>query len=348
MGALLAAHSKPSNACGYTAFRYISRAFGIPSVLHSETEGGFIPKIAATSLVPPRRSITAEGSKSMSVFMPARLGAPNATCQGTPNFDRVRIAYMSTLAERVRIALDYSGQKKADLASACGIKPPSVSGWLSGDTKSLKASTAVRAAAFLGVNVLWLTEGRGPSGITEVDKSAERKSAFLPPVAGLGKTAPLMLGAVAASAIGQSGFIEALISKDVTQAPERKGVVPLISWVQAGDWSEATDLMQPGVAEDWIETGVKVLAHTFALRVRGDSMEPEFVDGTILVVEPELEANPGDYVIAKNGDGEATFKQLIRDGGDFYLKPLNDRYPIKPLGNARIIGVVREAVKRYR
>ena len=31
-----------------------------------------------------------------------------------------------------------------------------------------------------------------------------------------------------------------------------------------------------------------------------------------------------------------------------HLKPLNARYPIKPLGHSRIVGVVREAVKRYR
>ena len=134
----------------------------------------------------------------------------------------------------------------------------------------------------------------------------------------------------------------------VGPAPERSGRVPLISWVQAGDWSHAADLLHPGEAVEWIDTSVTVRPHTFALRVEGDSMEPEFAPGTILVVEPEMDAYPGDYVIAKNGDDEATFKQLVRDGADLYLKPLNARYPIKPLGNSRIVGVVREAVKRYR
>jgi len=36
------------------------------------------------------------------------------------------------------------------------------------------------------------------------------------------------------------------------------------------------------------------------------------------------------------------------DGGDLYLKPRNSRYPIKPLGSARVIGVVREFSKRFR
>lgn len=138
------------------------------------------------------------------------------------------------------------------------------------------------------------------------------------------------------------------VDANTSQAPERKGRVPLISSVEAGNWSHAADLLQPGEGHEWIETGVTIQSHTFALRVEGDSMEPEFAPGTILIVEPEMDAYPGDFVIAKNGDQEATFKQLVRDGADLYLKPLNPRYPIKPLGHNRIIGVVREAVKRYR
>lgn len=135
---------------------------------------------------------------------------------------------------------------------------------------------------------------------------------------------------------------------ELDHAPDRTGKVPLVSWVQAGDFTHAADLLHPGDAYEWIDTSVTVMPHTFALRVRGDSMEPEFMDGTIIVVEPDMEASPGDYVIARNGDQEATFKQLVRDGADLYLKPLNPRYPIKPIGDSIIIGVVREAVKRYR
>jgi SOS-response transcriptional repressor LexA len=99
---------------------------------------------------------------------------------------------------------------------------------------------------------------------------------------------------------------------------------------------------------DMVPTSVPVKRHTFALRVTGDSMEPDFRPGMVLIVEPEMEPNPGDYVIAKNAEGETTFKQLVKDGGDWYLKPLNDRYPIKPLGKARVIGVVRAVEHRFR
>jgi SOS-response transcriptional repressor LexA len=53
-------------------------------------------------------------------------------------------------------------------------------------------------------------------------------------------------------------------------------------------------------------------------------------------------------VIAKNSDNGTTFKQLVKDGADWYLKPLNERYPIKPLGKNKIVGVVRAVERRFR
>ena len=107
-------------------------------------------------------------------------------------------------------------------------------------------------------------------------------------------------------------------------------------------YKEFVDNFHPGdTSIERYPTIAPVRQHTFALRVIGDSMEPKFQEGTILIVEPEMDANPGDYVIVKNGNDETTFKQLIKDGADWYLKPLNERYPIKPLGASNIIGVVR-------
>lgn len=128
------------------------------------------------------------------------------------------------------------------------------------------------------------------------------------------------------------------------------GQVPLISNVQAGMYKNLIDnLLQPGEGKyERVSTTVPIKRHTFALRVTGDSMEPKFTEGMVLIVEPDMEANPGDYVIAKNGSDETTFKQLIKDGSDWFLKPLNDRYPIKPLGDSTIIGVVRSVELRLR
>ncbi len=141
---------------------------------------------------------------------------------------------------------------------------------------------------------------------------------------------------------------EYLTAANVAPGPELKGKVPLISWVQAGCAQEVMDIYHPGVADEWIDTTVQTKEHTYALRVEGDSMTPNFPPGTILIVEPDMPAEIGDYVIAKNGDEEATFKQLAKDAGQWFLKPLNTQYPTIPMGDYQVIGVVREAVQRFR
>jgi SOS-response transcriptional repressor LexA len=138
-------------------------------------------------------------------------------------------------------------------------------------------------------------------------------------------------------------------SENVSIGPEVRGSVPLLSGVQAGAYKMHVDNFHPNDGgEERIATTVPVKRHTFALRVVGDSMEPDFIEGSILIVEPELEAQPGDFIIAKNGEEETTFKQLVKDGGDWYLKPINPRYPVKPLGKSSIVGVVRAVERRFR
>lgn len=134
---------------------------------------------------------------------------------------------------------------------------------------------------------------------------------------------------------------------NVSEGPNIRGYVPLLSSVQAGGYKEVLQNFR-GEDVQKIPTTVPVGMFTFALRVQGDSMEPKFTEGMLLIVEPELNPQHNDYVIVKNGSEETTFKQLIKDGGDWFLKPLNDRYPIKPLGKNTIIGVVRGVTEQFR
>lgn len=67
-----------------------------------------------------------------------------------------------TLAERISQAIEAKGITQAALAKAAGVKPSSVSDWIKGETKSLKALPLVRAAHVLGVSALWLATGEGP------------------------------------------------------------------------------------------------------------------------------------------------------------------------------------------
>lgn len=70
---------------------------------------------------------------------------------------------MSTLKQRfAELATDHPEITQAKLARETGAKPPSVHGWFSGDTKSMKAGTAAKAAKLYGVEPGWLATGEGP------------------------------------------------------------------------------------------------------------------------------------------------------------------------------------------
>lgn len=141
--------------------------------------------------------------------------------------------------------------------------------------------------------------------------------------------------------------IENLSAANTSPGPDVYNEVPLISWVQAGHWSEAVDLLQPGEGER-IATTYRPRRHTYALRVNGDSMEPEFTEGDIIIVEPDETPRHGSYVVIRQNGSEATFKKLIIDGGKTYLAPLNNRYPLLELkDDATFCGVIKEKIKRY-
>ncbi len=84
---------------------------------------------------------------------------------------------MSTLKQRFALlAKARSDISQADLARATGAKPPSVNDWFSGETKSMKAVTAAKAAQLYGCNALWLSTGVGdiwPNAMTPSLAQAE-------------------------------------------------------------------------------------------------------------------------------------------------------------------------------
>ena len=141
---------------------------------------------------------------------------------------------------------------------------------------------------------------------------------------------------------------------NVEAGPNLQRLVPLISWVQAGHWQDVIDNLEPGQAERMVPTTVRVSSHAYALRVVGDSMtnphgSPSFPEGTILIIDPAREASPNRFVVVRQKDDtECTFKQLVRDSGRFFLKPLNPRYPIlEMLPDAVICGVLAQAVMDF-
>ncbi|RKZ37520.1 MAG: S24 family peptidase [Gammaproteobacteria bacterium] len=80
----------------------------------------------------------------------------------------------------------------------------------------------------------------------------------------------------------------------------------------------------------------------FALSVLGDSMIPEFVEGHIIIIEPGGALENGSYVFAVY-ENEYIFRQLLIENEQYFLKPLNDKYPtLKISGLDMIKGVITQ------
>lgn len=80
----------------------------------------------------------------------------------------------------------------------------------------------------------------------------------------------------------------------------------------------------------------------FVLMVLGDSMLPEFSEGEVIVIEPDLPAQNGSYVIAYHQD-EYIFRQLIQRDGKWYLHALNNNYPTEEIDSLDSIkGVITQ------
>lgn len=126
--------------------------------------------------------------------------------------------------------------------------------------------------------------------------------------------------------------------------PNARGVHPLISWVQAGQWSGTTGNFELRDAEDLLPCPVRCSPDTFVLRVRGQSMEPKFHDGDLIFVDPSVAPVSGRYVVVRlERSQEATFRQLIVEESRQYLKALNPDWPhriIELNSKATICGVV--------
>ena len=99
------------------------------------------------------------------------------------------------------------------------------------------------------------------------------------------------------------------------------------------------------ISEDMLKGGKEY----FALKIKGDSMNPDYLENDIIIVLKQSDCESGqDCVVAVNGD-DATFKRVFKTDQGITLQPLNNRYmPVfysnediinKPI---KILGVVKE------
>ena len=109
-----------------------------------------------------------------------------------------------------------------------------------------------------------------------------------------------------------------------------KTTIPLIGMTQAGAGRFFTDDGMPTGGPGWEEVEFPDLSNekVFALEVQGDSMEPLYRDGDVLIVSPTANVRKGDRVVVRTQTGEVTAKEIKRrTAKSLELPSLNEEHP---------------------
>ena len=89
--------------------------------------------------------------------------------------------------------------------------------------------------------------------------------------------------------------------------------MPLIGFAEAGAGGYFDDGGFP-VGKGWDEIAFPAVndEHAYALEISGDSMQPAYRDGDVIIVSPAAPVRRGDRVVVKTKDGEVMVKELKR------------------------------------
>ena len=203
------------------------------------------------------------------------------------------------IAERLRSKMGELGLNESELGRRADVPQPTINRILSGESASPRRPTIEKIARILKVSPNWLMFG-GNDESTNFESNVE-----------------------------------------MALQPSRSFSYPEISWVQAGAASEAMEMSNVAACPKHT-SDVWAGENGFWLKVMGPSMTspigPSFPEGFLILVAPEFEPRSGQFVVAKLIDSnEATFKQFIRDSGEFYLKPLNPAFPTIPMDDTWVV-----------
>lgn len=105
--------------------------------------------------------------------------------------------------------------------------------------------------------------------------------------------------------------------------------IPVIGYAQAGTEGYFDDAGYPS-GGGWDEIPFLNVGdpHAYALEISGDSMEPVYRDGDVIIVSPAAEIRRGDRIVLKTQEGEVMAKILRRKTSYKYeLSSLNTEHP---------------------
>ena len=127
--------------------------------------------------------------------------------------------------------------------------------------------------------------------------------------------------------------------------------IPVLGRVIAGITIEAVEEI---IDYEEIPQSMAKNGEYFALQIKGDSMEPKFSAGDVVIVRKQEDVDNGDIAIVLVNGNEATVKKIRKFDGGINLIPTNSNYDVITYTNAqieqlpvRIIGKVVELRAKF-
>lgn len=151
---------------------------------------------------------------------------------------------------------------------------------------------------------------------------------------------------LAATGATMSDFLSLMDADgDISPSAAKRGYVPLIGFAQAGADGFFDEDGYP-TGDSWDE--VRFPEHDkndgdhYALEISGDSMEPLYRDGDVLILSPKATVRKGDRVVVRTRKGEVTAKILTRKtAAKIDLKSLNPAHPDRTIAASDISWMAR-------
>lgn len=130
--------------------------------------------------------------------------------------------------------------------------------------------------------------------------------------------------------------IEYLLDMDKKDSEEKPQPVriPVLGRIAAGI---PLEMIEDVVDWEEIDAETAKLGPIFALKVEGHSMEPRILDGDVVIIHQQEDAESGDIVIASVNGDDATCKRLRKFKDGIELVPNNPAYAPMFFSNQEIV-----------
>lgn len=151
----------------------------------------------------------------------------------------------------------------------------------------------------------------------------------------------------------KAGYVDLIEDENPKKQENNSAVVFVYGSIPAGIPMECIEdiIDTEEIPQDMLRGGKQY----FGLKVKGDSMQPEYLDGDTLILEKADDCESGDDCVVMVNGNDGTFKRVFKNKDGIILQPLNPSYAPLVFSNeqienlpVKVIGIVEEIRRKKR